>query len=220
MSTVSTRRARARHNLGLFLKFGIVGGSGVLVNMLVAIIMNKLHGGPVNAQQVLFPLVGGFNFRFSSLVWIVGFLVANVTNFQLNRTWTFQSSKHARWWHEFWPFFAVGSVAAVVGFFLKIGMTNPTSPMFLPEPFFHAGEGAGLQSREYWAQLIAIIITIPINFLVNKFWTFRSVRHVGPGGAEDLPMVAPAVAPEVVDETGHVDERCFTDSVDTPEAKD
>ena len=156
-------------------KFGIVGGSGVIVNMVVAVVMNKLNGGSANAQDVLFGFGNTqFNFRFSMLVWIVAFLIANLYNFQLNRWWTFKSSKHAGWFKEFWPFLAVGSVAALVGMFLKWAMTNPTSPVYLPEPFFH--EETGLRSREYWSQLIAIIITMPINFIVNKLWTFRAVR--------------------------------------------
>lgn len=178
-----------------FLKFGIVGGSGVLVNMAVAVVMNKAHGGTTRAQDVLFPLFGDFNFRFSHLVWIVAFLVANLTNFQLNRSWTFRSSGHARWWKEFWPFFAVGAVAAAVGLLLKIAMTNPTSPVYLPEPWFH--EAKGLQSREYWSQLIAIILTVPINFVVNKLWTFRAVRSHKLNGA---PITAPVVAPEALEQ--------------------
>ncbi len=166
---------RHRRTVRQFLKFGLVGGSGVLVNMLVAIAMNKLNGGTAHAQDVLFSIPGtAFNVRFTALVWIVGFLVANIWNFQLNRSWTFQTSKHASWLSEFWPFLAVGSAAAVVGLVLKIAMTNPTSPVYLPEPYFH--ENAGLQSREYWSQLIAIVLTMPINFLVNKLWTFRAVR--------------------------------------------
>ncbi|MGL5406181.1 MAG: GtrA family protein [Propionibacteriaceae bacterium] len=176
MTHVLTAVQRHRSTLTQFLKFGFVGGSGVLVNMLVAVVMNKLNGGTENSQNVLFPLLGSFNFRFSNLVWIVAFLIANLTNFQLNRSWTFQTSKHAGWWKEFWPFFAVGSVAAIIGFFLKIAMTNPTSFFFLPEPYFHGGQGAGLRSREYWSQLIAIFLTLPINFVVNKLWTFRAVR--------------------------------------------
>ncbi|WP_296139794.1 GtrA family protein [uncultured Tessaracoccus sp.] len=158
-----------------FLKFGFVGGSGVLVNLLVNIVMNKLHGGTVNAHQVLWAIPGtAYNVRFTHLAWLVPFLVANVWNFQLNRWWTFRSSKLAGWWREFWPFFAVGSVAMLVGLGLKVLMTNPTSPFYLPEPWFH--EQRGLQSREYWSQLIAIFLTLPINFIVNKLWTFKAVR--------------------------------------------
>ncbi len=160
-----------------FIKFGLVGGVGVVVNMIVAVGMNKLNGGTVNAQNILFSLPGTpFNFRFTTLVWIVAFLVANLFNFQLNRHWTFQGGHgRAPWLQEFWPFLAVGSAAALVGIFIKIGFTNPTSPFYLPEPWFH--EDTGLQSREYWSQLLTIVITMPINFIVNKLWTFRAVRR-------------------------------------------
>lgn len=167
---------RYRHVGRQFVMFGLVGGAGIVVNMIVAIIMNKAHGGTANAQQILFAIPGTeFNFRFTSLVWIVAFLVANLFNFQLNRSWTFRGTAKAPWFHEFWPFLLVGSVAALAGLFIKIAFTNPTSPIYLPEPWFH--ENAGLQSREYWSQLLTILITMPINFIVNKLWTFRHVRN-------------------------------------------
>lgn len=177
-----TPAERYLRSIWQFLKFGIVGGSGVLVNMAVNIVMNKLNGGTVNARNVLWAIPGtDFNVRFTHLAWIVPFLVANLWNFQLNRWWTFQSSKAANWWKEFWPFLAVGSVAAAAGLLLKILMENPVSPLYLPEPFFH--EEVGLRSREYWSQLIAILLTMPINFLVNKLWTFRAVRSSKLAGA-------------------------------------
>lgn len=167
---------RYRHVLRQFLKFAVVGGAGVLVNMVVAVIMNKANGGTVNAQRVIVTLPGTpYNLRFTTLVWVVGFLVANVFNFQLNRSWTFRNTQRAPWFAEFWPFLAVGSAAAFVGIFIKIAFTNPTSPIYLPEPWFH--ENAGLSSREYWSQLLTIVITMPINFIVNKLWTFSHVRN-------------------------------------------
>jgi putative flippase GtrA len=174
--TQATFYARYRHVLRQFVKFGLVGGAGVVVNMAVAIGMNKLNGGTINAQRILFAIPATpFNFRFTSLVWIVGFLVANLFNYQLNRSWTFRGTRHAPWFTEFWPFLAVGSAAALIGLFLKVALTNPSSPIYLPEPWFH--ENAGLQSREYWAQLITIFFTMPVNFLVNKLWTFRHIRN-------------------------------------------
>lgn len=165
-----------------FIRFGIVGGSGVVVNMVVLIIMNRLNGGSENAQDILWSIPGtAFNVRFTNIAWLIPFLVANLWNFQLNRWWTFRSKDHSSWWRQFWSFLAVGSVAMVVGFFLKLLMTNPTSPLYLPEPWFH--EERGLQSREYWSQLIAIFFTLPVNFLVNKWWTFRVIKEA----TEDLP---------------------------------
>ncbi|WP_199224508.1 GtrA family protein [Serinibacter arcticus] len=153
------------------LRFAVVGGGGVVVNMLVAIILNRLNGGTRNSQAILFGLPGtDFNVRFTALVWVASFLVAVVFNFQLNRTWTFGGAARSRWWSEFWRFLLVGSVAAVVGLAMKIALTHPDSPIYLPEPWFN--EEVGLSSREYWAQLVAIVCTMPVNFLVNRFWTF------------------------------------------------
>lgn len=153
--TAPTRRRIKKRHLIEFIKFGVVGGSGFLVNIIVAIIMNKANGGTEHAQDILFNLAGTrWNFRFTSLVWLVGFVVANITNFQLNRSWTFKREYRRGWWREFWPFFAVGSIAAIIGMFIKIFFTNPTSPIYLPEPWFN--EGRGIQSREYWSQIFAI----------------------------------------------------------------
>ncbi len=184
---------RYRNSLRQLVKFGAVGGSGVVVNMIITVIMNKLNGGSINAQNVLWSIPGtDFNVRFTALVWIVAFFIANLYNFQLNRSWTFRSSKHAAWWQEFWPFLAVGSVAAAVGLVIKLALTNPNSPLFLPEPYFH--EAAGLNSREYWAQLIAVVITMPINFIVNKLWTFRAVRSSRLHPADESPSADPVDA--------------------------
>ncbi|WP_255416251.1 GtrA family protein [Tessaracoccus sp. OH4464_COT-324] len=176
---------RYRYSLWQFIKFGIVGGSGVFVNMAVNVLMNRINGGPENSQAVLFAFPGTpFNLRFTMVAWFVPFLVANVWNFQLNRWWTFKSHRAAGWWREFWPFFAVGSVAMLVGALLKWVMTNPASPLLLPEPYFT--EAVWWRSREYWSQLIAIFLTLPINFVVNKLWTFKAVRGPQPetsGGA-------------------------------------
>ena len=129
---------RYRHVARQFVKFGMVGGAGVLVNMVVAIVMNKLHGGTHHAQDILWSIPGtAYNLRFTSVVWIAGFLVANLFNFQFNRTWTFRDTEPAPWFAEFWPFLAVGSAAALIGLFVKIAFTNPTSPLYLPEPWFH-----------------------------------------------------------------------------------
>lgn len=168
---------RHRESLWQFIKFAFVGGSGVLVNMAVNIAMNRVNGGTINAQNILWSIpYTPFNLRFTMIAWFVPFVVANVWNFQLNRWWTFKSHKVSGWWREFWPFFAVGSVAMIAGALLKWVMTNPVSPFYLPNPYFH--ESVGFRSREYWSQLIAIFLTLPINFIVNKFWTFKTVREV------------------------------------------
>ncbi len=196
-------------NLRQFIRFGIVGGSGLVVNMVVAVILHKLHGGTAYADARLFGIPGTpFNVRYRHFVWVMCFLVANLTNFQLNRSWTFKSSGHAKWSKEFWPFLAVGSVAAALGLLIITGFTHKGSPLYLPDPPFN--ENQGFTSREYWAQLLTIIITMPINFVVNKLWTFRAVRHGRQAAVPSLdasPDQAPAsdsvTAPATTADPGH-----------------
>lgn len=200
-----SQAVRNRENWKQFLRFGVVGGSGVLVNMLIAFVMTKAHGGDAHDNDPLFTFPDtDIAFRWTVLVWIAGFLVANFTNFQLNRSWTFRNVEHRSWWREFWPFFGIGAAAAVVGAFIKIGLTNPTSPIFLPNPPFDGK--SGLTSRSYWAQIITIIITTPINFVFNKLFTFVAVKghHHGEEDEINVPLVASVVAPELVDDTGEI----------------
>ena len=158
-----------------FIRFGIVGGSGVLVNLLVTYVMTQLNGGVSNDNEVVLELPGPYALRYTIVVWVVAFMIANLWNFQLNRRWTFKRDQMRGWWAEFWPFFAIGSLAAAAGAVIKLALTNPTSPFYLPSPPFNDSEG--LRARAYWAQLFTIVLTMPINYLLNKVWTFRAIKH-------------------------------------------
>ena len=183
---IESRSRRAARIGGQFIRFGVVGGSGVIVNMAVAVVINKLNGGSANATEILFSIPAtSFNFRFSSLVWILSFLVANTYNYQLNRSWTFRGSQRA-WWKGFWQFLAIGAVAAFIGMILKAMMMSPAGVISLRGAWFgayqhHSGSIVqqvlnAVHSREYVSQAIAILVTMPINFIVNKLWTFR-IKH-------------------------------------------
>lgn len=165
---------RHRHNWLLLIRFGLVGGSGVLVNVLVGIICNK--AGPHN-DAVMFPLGSTeFNARWYHLYFLISFLIANLWNFQLNRFWTFKSNKHASWRAEYLPFLIVGAITMVIGQVIITGLMNPTSPIALPADVLD--DSSGFRTRYYWAQLIAVLVTVPVSFIVNKLWTFRAVRGV------------------------------------------
>lgn len=165
---------RHRHNWLLLIRFGLVGGSGVLVNLLVGIICNKV--GPHN-DAVMFPLgPTEYNVRWYHLYFLVSFMIANLWNFQLNRFWTFKSTKHARWVTEYLPFLAVGAITMVIGQGIITALMNPTSPIALPADVLD--DSSGFRTRYYWAQLISVLVTVPVSFVVNKLWTFRAVRGV------------------------------------------
>jgi putative flippase GtrA len=163
---------RHRHNWGLLLRFGLVGGSGVLVNQLV-LIMLKRSGPHFNDVAVDLPLTD-FNIRWYHLYVMAAFLVANASNFQLNRRFTFRSAEHSGWFAEYGPFLAVGLAAQFVGLGILTLLMHPGSFMSLPSDVFD--DTTGLRTKLYWANLIVIGFTVPISFVFNKLWTFSSVR--------------------------------------------
>lgn len=171
---------RHRHNWVLLFRFGLVGASGVLVNMVTLIVVNKL--GPDPEHTIVGLPVGGFNVRWYHLYSTVAFLVANVWNFQLNRSWTFRSGRHASWWREYWPFVAVGFLGQLIGLLLLTLLMHRQSPFALPTSILD--DSTGLRTRLYWAQLIVIIVVTPLSFVLNKLWTFAAVRTHHPDLAD------------------------------------
>lgn len=163
---------RHRHNWVLLARFGVVGATGVVVNMVVLILAKKL--GPHAELDVLNLAPTDFHVRWYHLYSTVAFLVANLWNFQLNRAWTFRSARHAGWWKEYWPFLAVGLVGQVVGLMLLTLLMHPGSPIALPASVFD--DSTGLRTRLYWGQLIVIGVVTPLSFVLNKLWTFAAVR--------------------------------------------
>ena len=163
---------RHRRNLGLLARFGVVGGSGVLVNLLTLVLLRRL--GPHFDDAVVGLAASDFNLRWYHVYSTIAFLVANLSNFQLNRTWTFRSSRVSRWWHEYWPFLVVGFGGQVVGLVLLTLLMHPHSPVSLPASVLD--DSTGLRNRLYWSQLIVIGLVMPVSFVLNKLWTFAAVR--------------------------------------------
>jgi putative flippase GtrA len=168
----TTLPPRLRRNLGLLGRFGVVGLSGVVVNMVTLIALRKL--GPHFDDAVVGLAMSDFNLRWYHVYSTVAFLVANLSNFQLNRTWTFQSSRHSRWWAEYWPFLVVGLAGQAIGLALLTLLMHPQSPVSLPTDVFD--DTTGLRNRLYWSQLIVIGVITPLSFVLNKLWTFAAVR--------------------------------------------
>jgi putative flippase GtrA len=115
-----------------------------------------------------------FNVRWYHVYSTIAFLVANLCNFQLNRTWTFQTARHAGWWKEYWPFLAVGAMGQAIGLVLLTFLMHPGSPLALPTSVLD--DSSGFRTRLYWAQLIVIMVVTPLSFVLNKLWTFAAVR--------------------------------------------
>lgn len=183
MAWVRRGFTRYRNSLGQLVRFGLVGGLGVLVNMLVFVIAAKVFpliwpgAGLPDARGVWWDLpFTKYNVRWIHIMSMVSFFVANLFNFQLNRWWTFKSHRAANWFREYWPFLTVGLIAQGVGMLIMSALVHPNSPIALPTSIFDGS--SGLRDRKYWAQLIMIACTVPITFVINKLWTFKAVRTI------------------------------------------
>ncbi len=135
------QRVRQRRGVRQFVKFGIVGASGFAVNLVIFTVLQRLvpnhaAAGPYYA------------------IYSISFLSGGVSNYFLNRMWTFRSTGHAG--KEAAQFLSVSVLALVVGLIV--------SALVAPA----LGHG-----HKTW--FVATLSGIVVNFFVNKYWTFRSV---------------------------------------------
>ncbi|MEO7039068.1 MAG: GtrA family protein [Candidatus Elarobacter sp.] len=136
------QRVRERRGVRQFVKFGIVGASGFIVNLLLftllqRVVANHAAAGPYYA------------------IYSASFLTGGVSNYFLNRIWTFRSTGHAG--REAMQFLSVSVLALGVGLIVS----------WLAAPALGHG-------HKLW--FLATVSGIVVNFFVNKYWTFRSVQ--------------------------------------------
>lgn len=161
---------RSGKNWAELLRFGVVGISGIAVNMAVMVALTLV--GPMAEGAVIGIPATEFHVRWYHTFSFLAFLVANLWNFQLNRSWTFHST--GGWWGEYRAFLSVGVLAQLLGLGLLTLLMHDDSSLSLPRSVFD--NSSFLLTRVYWAQLIMIVVVTPVSFLLNKFWTFRAPR--------------------------------------------
>jgi putative flippase GtrA len=132
------RRLTRRRGVRQFVKFGIVGASGFIVNLILFTILQRTTQLP-------------FWLEFS-----VSFMIGGVSNYFLNRWWTFRSTGHAG--REATQFLTVSFLALLVG--------NLTGWIL----------ESGLQyHHHHTVWFLSTLSGMLLNFFVNKYWTFRKV---------------------------------------------
>lgn len=175
MSGLSNLWQRYRNTIKQFLKFGLIGGAGVLVNQgvfVLASVIGRDAAGVSNTDAAINLFGSEYNIRWLQIYALLAFLVANLFNFVLNRYWTFKGGNRAPFVKEYVPFLLTGSIAAAVGIALLTWLVKSPWPL---DPQIFDGS-SGLRDKTYWANLIQIALVTPINFVVNKLWTFQAVR--------------------------------------------
>ncbi len=172
---------RSKRIVRQFLRFGLVGASGFLVNQGVFVVCKKIAdaGFDFHELDVFANLLGTqFNIRWYHVFSVVAFVVANLWNFVLNRYWTFAGMEKQKWWIQLPRFMAVGVFGLIITLLVSTALVNPESPFALPPEIFDGS--TGLRTRAYWGNFIGVMVAVPANFLFNKLWTFRGAREKRP----------------------------------------
>jgi putative flippase GtrA len=160
---------RHRHNWVQLSKFLVVGASGFVVNLVVYSALVAVYGQ--GKGQVLALGLHDFHVRGYHVYAMVAFGVANVSNYLLNRVWTF-GSRVTHPLREYGPFLLIGLAAQGAGLLILTVLVHPSG--------FH------LDVRV--AQAISIVVVTPVSYVGNKLWTFGSVRgHAQGDGGDPRP---------------------------------
>lgn len=145
-----------------FLKFALVGASGVVVNVAVfsatllvwLALTGHIHSGADLASStkgLVTKSAQDIPRAVDYMANALGFAVSVMTNYYLNRRWTFRST---------------GRVAAELPKFITVSIVAYAANLVV----FSA---ARTQLGPVVSQLIAIAVVMPINYVANKLWSFR-----------------------------------------------
>jgi putative flippase GtrA len=145
--TTLVGRLTQKRGVRQFLKFAVVGASGFVVNLVIFTLLQRVI--PNHAAT------GPYNVIYS-----IAFLSGGVSNYFLNRAWTFRSTGHVG--REGLTFMMVSVLALIVGLLVS-AVIAPWPVPLTGHPFGHG----------HFTWLVSTVSAIVVNFFVNKYWTFR-----------------------------------------------
>jgi putative flippase GtrA len=138
-STLVERLAQ-RRGVRQFVKFGIVGATGFVVNLVIFTLLQRVVADHDAAGPYM-------------TIYSIAFLSGGVSNYFLNRAWTFRSTGHVG--REGLSFMTVSVLALIVGLIVSAAVA----------PWLGHG-------HKTW--FVSTVAGIVVNFFINKYWTFRA----------------------------------------------
>lgn len=175
-------RSRTTPEQRRLVKFLVVGGSGVPVNLLTvfaatAVLPVGRFEGLRNSLADLFSFPELTNAGVRDIVvYLVGIVVSIFTNFLLHNYWTWGDRVRANPGGGFLPrlgkFYLVSSVAASV----QLIVSSVLSPQMRRVDLFTMQIWGDYQVYHVLAPSAGILAGLVINYVVNNVWTFRKQK--------------------------------------------
>jgi len=141
------------------IKYGIVGAINTLLTAVIIWIMMHWIFQTGKKEQVSSWVITVSN--------ITGYLVGLINSFIWNRKWTFQSKNH--WGKEFIKFSAAFLICYIPQLVLVNFLNTCTN--------FRVAVAPLVISHAYTCQLIGIVFYTSLNFLLNKYYTFKQASR-------------------------------------------
>jgi putative flippase GtrA len=141
-------------------KYGIVGVLNTLLTAVIIWLMMQFVFNPKGDQESTPAVVSISN--------IVGYTAGLINSFIWNRKWTFKSKKNLK--PEFFKFTGVFLVCYIPQLLLVMLLNRQAIIPALQFDFFNKDY---IFTSAYVCQLIGIVFYTLLNFLCNKYYTFR-----------------------------------------------
>ena len=138
-----------------FLKFATVGAIGSVIDI---VIMNLL----THLLHMRLVYAGTFSL-----------ICAIVSNFMLNRYWTYPDSRSRHFLHQLSMFFLVN----VVGIIFRIPILHYVEPVMSDafESMIHLSYGSAQIIAKNATLAFAIGVVMIWNFFINRYWTYNDI---------------------------------------------
>ncbi len=149
--------------LGRVVKFGLVGASGVVVNLVILQSLYSLLGVPYGLAAA------------------AGIAVSIFTNFLLNDSWTWgdrlKGDARRDWFRRLVKYYVSASGAAVVNWSVNTGLkTYVLGTVSLELPAFVGAHAHSIDVAPTIAVICGVAVGMTINFAASHLWAFRDAE--------------------------------------------
>ena len=138
-----------------FLKFATVGAIGSVIDILIMNLLTHL----LNMRLVY--------------AGTISLICAIISNFLLNRYWTYPDSRSRHFLHQLSMFFLVN----VVGIVFRIPILHYVEPVMADavKSMVHLSSGSAQIVAKNATLAFAIAVVMIWNFFINRYWTYNDI---------------------------------------------